>query len=1542
MTELVVPVYNGYEALERCLESLDRHTPGGHVVRLVDDASTDPRVLPLLRGFARRRAGTVLIENAANLGFVGAVNRAIAQASGDVVILNADTQVTPGWIEGLERCRASAPAVGIVCPLSNNATLLTVPALQALFDSDGAEAIAACVRRAGRPTYPRIPTAVGFCMLVTRALLDAAGPLDPAYGRGYGEENDLSMRALDLGFEIACADDVYVHHAGGASFGDIPGLDEARKRNRLRLERRWPAYAPGVSSWMRTNPLRPTLERINAQCERERLAGRPRVLYVMHAFDSHGGVEQHTRAMIDVLRHEVAFNVVVPRGFDGGWADLAQERPSSHLRISRFNRELFTPGIHVLEFRASARDPTVEGTFERFLAGGYDVVHFHSPVSWNSMALPRLARESGARVVLSAHDMGWMCADYNMVGLNARPCGRAVARGKDAGCVDCLRARSFSVGGAAVGGIGDFIEERFAAAADAVGQADAIVCPSRFMADRMAAAFGSQATGAIRVIPHGIQALGRIYRAAERPVLTVACVGRFSPQKGGHHFIEAARRLEGERIIFEAWGAVDERLREPARAAGVVLHGEYAIADLPRHLRAIDLVVIPTPLEESFCLTLAEAQALGIPVAAARIGAIPERIRDGENGFLFEPGSVDSLARLLVTLRDDRARLARVAACLEGERPKTVEENAAEYLALYRELAAMPPRTRREAAPPDPGPFFGSGRSRLRTPLGDDSYDRWLATEAPAAIGDGEPFARIVELPQGDAQALDLKALNGAIMACDAEWVVIVQAGDRRSPDALEALGRAARAHADAVLLYADEDAMSLRGERYDPLVKPAFSPELLRHRPYVAGLCALHRERVLAMGGLHAPGWLGVVELALRLAAEETPSLVARVPGILVHRLDSNLEFLERPAFRRAMNEVVAESLKLGGAPSLRLAASGGTPAMWSYPAAGEAPVTVFLRCDGAAAEAAACLDALLPAAGRRIGEVIADIPLEQAGALIEVLRRHGASGVVRAVRSRGGQALGEALRGAGHDGIAVIDARCRGFAPGLVERLEQGMASRFVAGIAPDLTGAAGERIPGAWVLGAGAWSVAGPAPAAAGNDALSSLYAEPREVSCVSPYLSYWRRPAVTAPGITDDLAHAGRFDTVHLALELAERGFDVVSRPFAAARCAAATPVPPRDLRVDDEVPGDVAWMRARWGTRLEDDPRFPPLLAASSTRVRLAPRFGPSRDGVVRVCAFPFDRWGSGELRVRQPCSALERAGWAEVAMMEGHESGLAPNALEWRRLGANVLLAHNFFHDYQLAALREYARDGRALRLLGMDDLLTQLPPGNPYAATIYPDIARRIALAKSLCDRLVVSTDELAQAYGEGIDVRVIPNALSREAWAGLENRPRGGERPRVGWAGAPQHLDDLALIECAVRETHREVDWVFLGMCPPALRRYAAEFHAMVPVARWPAKLASLGLDLALAPLADHPFNRAKSDLKVLEYGALGIPVVASNVGPYRRTPARLVENDDDAWIDAVRSLALDRAYAHDRGRKLRDWVWTHRMLSEMLATWRGALDR
>lgn len=90
--------------------------------------------------------------------------------------------------------------------------------------------------------------------------------------------------------------------------------------------------------------------------------------------------------------------------------------------------------------------------------------------------------------------------------------------------------------------------------------------------------------------------------------------------------------------------------------------------------------------------------------------------------------------------------------------------------------------------------------------------------------------------------------------------------------------------------------------------------------------------------------------------------------------------------------------------------------------------------------------------------------------------------------------------------------------------------------------------------------------------------------------------------------------------------------------------------------------------------------------------------------------------------------------------------------------------------------------------------------------------------------------------------------------------------------------------MIADVVKELAGEVEWVFFGMCPAAIRPYVHEVHAGVEIDSYPAALARLDLDLAVAPVEQNLFNECKSNLRLLEYGACGFPVVCSDLECYK----------------------------------------------------------
>jgi GT2 family glycosyltransferase/predicted Zn-dependent protease len=220
LASVVVLCCNELEATRACLESVLRHTRAPYELVLVDNGSTDGT--PDFLAEVQRRAGPLRVEvvrNEENLGFPKGANQGIAAARGEyVVLLNNDTAVTPGWLDGLARwAAADGPPVGLVGPVSNCA-----PAPQhqpaGYRDLAGLDAFATAHRAKNPGRALAVERLTGFCLLVRRAVLDRVGMLDEGYGRGFFEDDDLCVRAREAGFRLLVARDVFVHHEGSRTF----------------------------------------------------------------------------------------------------------------------------------------------------------------------------------------------------------------------------------------------------------------------------------------------------------------------------------------------------------------------------------------------------------------------------------------------------------------------------------------------------------------------------------------------------------------------------------------------------------------------------------------------------------------------------------------------------------------------------------------------------------------------------------------------------------------------------------------------------------------------------------------------------------------------------------------------------------------------------------------------------------------------------------------------------------------------------------------------------------------------------------------------------------------------------------------------------------------------------------------------------------------------------------------------------------------------------------------------------------------------------
>jgi glycosyltransferase involved in cell wall biosynthesis len=288
------------------------------------------------------------------------------------------------------------------------------------------------------------------------------------------------------------------------------------------------------------------------------------------------------------------------------------------------------------------------------------------------------------------------------------------------------------------------------------------------------------------------------------------------------------------------------------------------------------------------------------------------------------------------------------------------------------------------------------------------------------------------------------------------------------------------------------------------------------------------------------------------------------------------------------------------------------------------------------------------------------------------------------------------------------------------------------------------------------------------------------------------------------------------------------------------------------------------------------------------------------------------------------------------------------NLTELKRLQPDTVVVQNAISDNEIELLqfyREFKADVQIVFML--DDLLHDLPEKSSQYRRMkaaYRDARTRLRKALGYCDRLVVSTQPLADMCRDMIDdIVIVPNRLQKDKWLDLQSQRRLSAKPRVGWAGAQQHQGDLELIIDVVKETADEIDWIFFGMCPDEIKPYIKEEHDFVDIENYPQKLASLNLDLAVAPLEDHDFNVAKSNLRLLEYGILGWPVICSDIFPYQtnNAPVIRVSNDKAAWLAAIRQALADPLALQQSGNRLKQWVIQHYLLEDHLDEWLQSLS-
>jgi len=429
--DIIIPIYNAYEDLVKCVDSVKRHTNlRKHRLILINDCSTDDRILPFLK--QEENENIIVIDNEKNAGFSNNVNKGMLYSKDrDVLLLNSDTIVTANWVEKIVICAYSKPEIGTVTPLSNSATLCSYPIM--CQDNDIPEdwtvdSLARIIERCSMKAYPRITVAVGFCMYIKRETIEAVGLFDAeTFERGYGEENDFCNRAEQLGYIHVMCDDTFIYHKGTVSFlsEEKQALIDAHEKI---LVERYPAQMRKNGHYCSENNDQYIRENINIYTAAD--PSKKNLMYLVQsdfredAFDHVGGTQHHVKDLTMQLKDE--YNIyVVARDWDYLRVTMYSGEKKVSLKYYIGEKDGY-PRLHDTELATLFRNILI--AFE------INLLHIHH-VHGLSFDIFEVAKALEVPMILTMHDYYYICPNVKLVNTDMQHCNGSCDASD---CENCL------------------------------------------------------------------------------------------------------------------------------------------------------------------------------------------------------------------------------------------------------------------------------------------------------------------------------------------------------------------------------------------------------------------------------------------------------------------------------------------------------------------------------------------------------------------------------------------------------------------------------------------------------------------------------------------------------------------------------------------------------------------------------------------------------------------------------------------------------------------------------------------------------------------------------------------------------------------------------------------------------------------------------------------------------------------------------------------------------------------------------------------------
>lgn len=625
--DLIIPIYNGYDYLEPLFSSIIRNTlTMRYRMIIINDCSPDKRVKQYLDDFVNKHPenNVLILENSENLGFIKSVNKAVGFTKNHFVLLNTDIEVPPFWLERMIYPIEHMDNIASVTPFTNSGTICSFPEYlkdNPIFEGLDYSYIDSFFAKVNlENTYIEMPTGVGYCMSINRDVFKKIGMFDEVFGKGYGEENDWCMRAIEIGYKNIIATNLFVYHKHGGSF-QCEEKSMLMAINSQILESRHPTYHADVQKLISDNSLNFLRNTLVMLISASKLENDASTLIIDHALGGGANIYRNEKITKLLAANKKIFLLTYSVG-------------------EKIYKLKYMYKTYNIDFDCNLLTDVFNLFSEMLLL---DTIFINCLVSYPNVKeiidlVISCSSKTGAKVDYALHDYFCICPSYTLLNNNITYCG--VPDNLNI-CIDCLshHAGEFKIFSNEVN-VREW-RHKWTALLTFCSSILVFSYSSQEILLRVYPMLFNKITIQYHSLPYTYKSIYKYINNTDE--IRIGVLGAINEAKGALFLDRLVKYIDKHKLNAKVVLFGECSLRIISESFEVL--GRYRHAELPDLIlnKQITQFLIPSICPETFSYTTEEIMQMGYPIVVFDIGAPAERVRNYPLGKIVKVDDVEGV-----------------------------------------------------------------------------------------------------------------------------------------------------------------------------------------------------------------------------------------------------------------------------------------------------------------------------------------------------------------------------------------------------------------------------------------------------------------------------------------------------------------------------------------------------------------------------------------------------------------------------------------------------------------------------------------------------------------------------------------------------------------------------------------------------------------------------------------------------------------------------------------------------------------------------------